>query len=202
MSQQLDFIFDFGSPNAYFASKVLPDLLEQTGATLHIVPCLLGGIFKSTENQPPMMAFSSIPAKLDYMRLEMNRFIKKHQLNRFQFNPNFPVNTILLMRGALVAEQDGRLADYVEAGLMHMWEQGLKMDDPEVFANAMTEAGFDGPNILERTQDPAIKTRLIENTQAAVDRGVFGIPTFFVGTEMFFGKDRMAEIEDQLREST
>lgn len=198
MTRTLDFIFDFGSPNAYFAYKVLPPMLERTGAELNIVPCLLGGIFKATGNQPPLVAMGNVQAKIDYTKLEMKRFIVRHGLTAFTFNPHFPVNTLILMRGALVAERDGQLAAYVDAGLKHMWEGGLKMDDPEVFVEAMTAAGFDGKALLEQTQDPAIKAKLADNTQAAVDRGVFGIPTFFVGDEIFFGKDRLVEVEEQL----
>ncbi|MEO0550234.1 MAG: 2-hydroxychromene-2-carboxylate isomerase [Pseudomonadota bacterium] len=198
MSVTVDFIFDFASPNAYLAHKALPGIVRRTGATFNYIPCLLGGIFKSTNNQPPMMAFGNVKGKLEYDRKEMMRFIDKHDLTDFKFNPNFPVNTLLLMRGAIAADMDGRLADYVEAGLSHMWEEGLKMDDPEVYAKAMTEAGFDGAALLERTQDPAVKAKLVENTAAAVERGTFGIPTFYVGNEMFFGKDRLNGVEDEI----
>ena len=198
MTKQLDFIFDFGSPNAYFAYKALPPILKHTGATLNIIPCLMGGIFKSTGNKPPMLAFGQVKGKLDYERLEIQRFIKKHRLTDFEFNSHFPVNTLMLMRGAIVAEMEGRLAEYVEAGLKHMWEDGLKMDDPDVYANAMTESRFDGRALLERMQGDDVKSKLAQNTQMAVDKGCFGIPTFYVGQEMFFGKDRLAQVEEQL----
>lgn len=198
MTKTLEFIFDFGSPNAYYAYKALPPILERTGAELKLIPCLLGGIFKSTGNQAPMMAFGNIKGKLEYDRIEIQRFIAKHNLTDFRFNPNFPVNTLILMRAAIVAELDGRLTEYVEAGLKHMWEDGLKMDDPEVFVEAMTGSGFDGAALLERTQDPEVKAKLVENTAAAVERGSFGIPTFYVGDEMFFGKERLGQIEEEL----
>ena len=198
MTKTLDFIFDFGSPNGYFAYMALPPILERTGASLNIIPCLLGGIFKATGNQAPMMAFGGVKGKLDYDRIEIQRFIKKHGLTQFKFNPNFPVNTLILMRGAIVAELDGRLTEYVEAGLKHMWEDCLKMDDPDIFVSAMNEAGFDGQALLERTQDPQVKAKLAENTTAAVERGCFGIPTFYVGDEMFFGKERLGQIEEEL----
>ncbi len=198
MTKTLEFIFDFGSPNAYYAYKALPPILERTGAELKLIPCLLGGIFKSTGNQAPMMAFGNIKGKLEYDRIEIQRFIAKHNLTDFRFNPNFPVNTLILMRAAIVAELDGRLTEYVEAGLKHMWEDGLKMDDPEVFVKAMTGSGFDGAALLERTQDPEVKAKLVENTAAAVERGSFGIPTFYVGDEMFFGKERLGQIEEEL----
>jgi len=199
MSATLEFIFDFGSPNAYLAHRTLPPILERAGASLKITPCLLGGIFKATGNQAPMMAFSNIPNKLAYIQLEMQRFIKKHGLSKFQFNPHFPVNTLMLMRGAVAADEDGRLADYVEAGLKAMWEDGLKMDDPAVFAETVTAAGFDGEQLLARTQNPAIKQKLMENTSDAVARGAFGVPTFFVGDEIYFGKDSLGEVEEALK---
>jgi len=198
MMKTLDFIFDFGSPNAYLAYKALPPVLERTGCELNIIPCLLGGIFKATNNQAPWMAFANVPHKLDYERLEMMRFIKHHNLVDFKLNPHFPVNTLILMRGAIAAQIDGTLSGYVETGLKAMWEDGLKMDDPEVFATCFTKTGFDGQALLAQTQNPYIKAKLIANTQEAVTRGCFGIPTFFVGTDMFFGKDRLAQIEDAL----
>lgn len=198
MSKSLDFVFDFGSPNAYFAYKALPPLLERTGATLKIVPCLLGGIFKSTGNKPPMMAYGDVPAKMAYEQLEMQRFMTRHGIHDFKFNPHFPVNTLILMRGAIAAQREGRLASYVETGLACMWEQELKMDDPEVFVQAMNDAGFDGTALLESTQDPEVKAELVQNTASAVERGVFGIPTFFVGEDMFFGKDRLQQVEEAL----
>lgn len=198
VSKVLEFIFDFGSPNAYFAYKVLPPILERTGATLDIVPCLLGGIFKATGNQAPMLAFGHIKNKMEYEQKEMQRFIAKHSLTAFQFNPHFPVNTLTLMRGAVAAAADGVLEPYLDAGLAAMWEQGLKMDAPEVFARAMNDAGLDGDRLLERTRDAEVKARLISNTERAVERGAFGIPTFFVGDEMFFGKDRLEQVEEEL----
>ena len=199
MSKTLEFIFDFGSPNAYLSYKVLPGILERTGASLEIVPCLLGGIFKATGNQAPMIAFGNVKGKLEYEQTEMERFIRRHALTAFKFNPHFPVNTLVLMRGAVVAEEEKSLETYIDAGLAAMWEQGLKMDDPEVYVNAMNAAGLDGQRILERTQEPDIKLQLTRNTEEAVARGAFGVPTFFVGDEMFFGKDRLEQIEEELR---
>ena len=198
MSKTLEFIFDFGSPNAYMVAKTLPPILQRTGASLRITPCLLGGIFKATGNQGPMMAYGGIKGKLEYEQLEMKRFIQKHGLTDFQFNSHFPVNTLMLMRGAIVAQEQGRLDDYIKAGLKAMWEDSQKMDDPDVYAKVMTQAGFDGQQLLEQMQQPEIKAKLAENTQSAVDRGAFGIPTFFVGEEMFFGKDRLQQVEEAL----
>jgi len=197
-AKTLELIFDFGSPNAYLTLKVLPELLDRTGADLIITPGLLGGIFKATGNKAPMIQYADAPAKMAYENLEMRRFIDKHGLTKFSLNPHFPVNTLLIMRGAIVAEDESNLDDYVDAVNRAMWEEGLKMDDPEVAAAFLTTNGFDGPALLARTQEPEIKAKLVANTEAAVARGVFGIPTFFVGEEMFFGKDRLAQVEEAL----
>ncbi|NNL11804.1 MAG: 2-hydroxychromene-2-carboxylate isomerase [Pseudomonadales bacterium] len=200
MSASIDFIFDFASPNAYLVHKVLPEITARNNATINYQICLLGGIFKSTGNQAPMLAFANIPAKLEYEQLEMQRFIEKHQLDKFTFNPHFPVNSLLLMRGAIEIQRDsGDFEKYIETGLRCMWEDGLKMDDPDVYVKAMTNAGFDGANLLEKTADPAVKQQLMNNTSDAVARGVFGVPTFFVGDEMFFGKERLDQVEAALQ---
>lgn len=198
MTKTLELIFDFGSPNAYLAMKALPELLDRTGADLIITPCLLGGIFKATGNKAPMIQYADAPAKLAYENLEMRRFIEKHRLTKFRLNPHFPVNTLTIMRGAIVAGDEGNLDDYVHAVNRAMWEDGLKMDDPEVIATFLSASGFDGPALLSRTQEPEIKAKLVANTEAAVARGVFGIPTFFVGDEIFFGKDRLGQVEEAL----
>lgn len=198
MAKTIEFIFDFGSPNAYLAYRALVPAAARHGAKIEIIPCLLGGIFKETGNQAPMIAFSKVKGKLEYERLEFSRFLARHKLTDFKFNPHFPVNTVMLMRGAIVAQSDGYLERYIEAGLKMVWEQGLKMDDPEVFAKALKDAGFDGERISERIQDDEIKAGLFENTSAAIKRGVFGVPTFFVDGEMYFGKERIAQIEEQI----
>jgi 2-hydroxychromene-2-carboxylate isomerase len=194
----LELIFDFGSPNAYLCMKALPELLDRTGADLVITPCLLGGIFKATGNKAPMIQYADAPAKLAYEHLEMRRFIAKHGLTKFRLNPHFPVNTLTIMRGAIVADDEGVLDDYVDAVNRAMWEDGLKMDDPGVIATFLTANGFDGPALLARMQEPEIKAKLVANTEVAVARGVFGIPTFFVGDEMFFGKERLGQVVEAL----
>ncbi|MEO1250775.1 MAG: 2-hydroxychromene-2-carboxylate isomerase [Pseudomonadota bacterium] len=194
----LEFCFDFASPNAYLAYRALPGVIERTGAELQYTPVLLGGLFKVTGNQSPIVAYANVPNKMAYEQLEIQRFIKKHSLTQFKFNPNFPINTLLLMRGAIVADRDGRLEEYVEAGFSHMWEAPKKMDEPDVFTAALSESGFEGASILERTQDPAVKQALMDNTSRAVKRGAFGAPTFFVGEEIYFGKDRLGQVEEAL----
>ena len=194
VTKTLELIFDFGSPNAYLTLKALPELLDRTGADLIITPCLLGGIFKATGNKAPMIQYADAPAKLAYEHLEMQRFITKHGLTKFRLNPHFPVNTLTIMRGAIVAEDEGHLDDYIDAVNRAMWEEGLKMDDPEIIAAFLSANGFDGPALLARTQEPGIKAKLVANTEAAVARGVFGIPSFFLGGELWFGKDRLRDV--------
>jgi 2-hydroxychromene-2-carboxylate isomerase len=194
----LDFFFDFGSPNAYYSYKVLPDILARTGAEMEIHPVLLGGLFKITGNQPPMMAFEGVKGKLEYEMLESKRFVEKHKLTDFKFNAHFPVNTIGIMRGLLAAQELDCEKQYIDVVLSAMWEQSLKMDDPEVMAKVLSEGGLDAEAILELIQTDPIKEKLKTNTQAAADRGAFGIPTFFVGDEMFFGKDRLEQVEETL----
>ena len=198
MTKTVEFIFDFGSPNAYLAYTVLQDIARRTGAQVALTPCLLGGIFKITGNQAPMTAFGGIQGKLAYEALETKRFVAKHQLDRYQFNPHFPVNTLLIMRGLVAARRLGVEQAYLDTVMAAMWERGLKMDDPQVVAAALTEAGLDAKAILEATQDPEVKAELLANTEGAASRGAFGIPTFFVGDEMFFGKERLGQIEEEL----
>ncbi|RKQ69471.1 2-hydroxychromene-2-carboxylate isomerase [Litorimonas taeanensis] len=201
MTKVIDFIFDFASPNAYFAYKVLPDIAKRHNAVIHYNPCLLGGIFKATGNQAPFMAFGHVKGKLDYERLEISRFIKKHGLNKFRMNPNFPVNSLILMRAAIAADNAGTLNAFIDTGMKAMWEDGCKMDDPKVFTSVMSDAGFDGSALLTATQDPMIKSKLMENTAAVVERGCFGIPSFFLGDDMYFGKDRLVAVEEALTET-
>ncbi len=198
MSKTIEFYFDFGSPNAYLAHHALKGVLERTGAQVEYKPVLLGGIFKATNNQPPMMAFANVKGKMAYEKLEFDRFLKKYALNKFKFNSRFPVNTLLMMRAAMVAQRDGYLEAYIEAGLKALWEDDQNMADPTVFAEVMANAGFDGATLLDATQDEVVKSALVAATAEAVARGVFGIPTFFVGDEMFFGKERLGQVEDQL----
>lgn len=197
MTKTVDFIFDFGSPNAYLAGKILPAITARAGATINYVPALLGGIFKATSNQSPVQAFANVKGKMAYEHLEMARFIRKHKIP-FRMNPHFPVNTLAIMRGYVAAESLGVAASYYDAVFAAMWENGLKMDDPAVIAEVLTAAGLDAAAILAAAQTPEIKQKLVENTEAAVARGVFGAPTFFVGKEMFFGKDRLDQVEEEL----
>ncbi len=198
MAPPLQFLFDFGSPNAYLAHRVIPKTEERTGAQFDYVPVLLGGVFKATGNRSPMEAFAGIPSKLAYEGLETRRFVARHGLTRFASNPHFPVNTLAIMRGAIAAADLDVFAPYVETVFAAMWEDGRKMDDPAVIAQTLAAAGLPAERLLALTAEPAVKERLIANTNAAVARGVFGSPSFFVGDELFFGKDRLRDVEEAI----
>lgn len=195
---KVEFLFDFGSPNAYLAHKVIPQIETRTGAKFVYIPVLLGGIFKLTGNKPPMVAFGGIKNKMAYEQLEMRRFIARHGLASFKFNPHFPVNTVAIMRGAIAAEMEGLLPAYVDAVFHHMWEEPKKMDDPAVIAAALAESGLDAKKLLAMAEMQEVKDRLRANTENAVERGAFGSPTFFVGGEIYFGKDRLPEVEEAI----
>ncbi len=192
MTKTIEFYFDFASPNCYMAYKALPDFVAMD--VVDIKPCLLGGIFKATGNQAPMVAFGGVKGKLAYEMLEMQRFIARHKLGRFKMNPHFPINTLTVMRG-LVALKD-RQADYIEMVLTAIWEEEKNLNDPAVVGEVWAAGGFDAAGLLEKTQDPAVKAALAEKTGAAVARGVFGLPAFFVGDEMFFGKERLGQVAE------
>jgi 2-hydroxychromene-2-carboxylate isomerase len=198
MPAHVEFHFDFGSPNAYLAHRVIPGIERRTGVAFRYVPILLGGVFKLTNNQPPMQQFKGIKNKLDYQRLEVRRFIKKHGLTRFQMNPHFPVNTVQIMRGAIAAEPRGVFARYVEVVFTAMWEEGKKMDDAEVIGATLDAAGLDGAGLLASIQEQSVKQALIKATEDSVARGTFGAPTFYVGEEIFFGKDSLGAVEEAI----
>jgi 2-hydroxychromene-2-carboxylate isomerase len=196
---QVEFHFDFGSPNAYLAHRVIPAIEARTRAKFRYVPVLLGGVFKATGNRSPAEAFAGIQNKPAYERLETERFLRRHRIEDFARNPYFPVNTLQMMRGAVAAEIDGELERYVNAMFHHMWEAPKKMDEPEVLRDALTASGLDAAAILARMQDPAVKAKLIANTEMSVARGAFGSPTFFVGDAMYFGKDRLRDVEEAIQ---
>ena len=198
MTKTLEFIFDFASPNAYLAYRALPPMLERTGAALKLTPCLLGGIFKATGNQAPMLAFAGVKGKIEYDMLEMRRFVARYNLTKFRMNPHFPINSLLLMRGMIAAGAEAQTS-YVESVLAAMWEDGQAMGDAAVVAQVLSGAGLDARRILADAQTDGVKRALVANTDDAVARGVFGIPTFFVGPEMFFGKERLGQVEECLQ---
>ena len=202
MSGKVEFLFDFASPNAYLSYHVLREVAERQCVEVALTPVLLGGLFKLANNQAPMLAFGEVKGKLEYDMLETQRFIEAHGLNKFVFNPHFPINTITLMRGFIAAQEMGVVEQYVEANLSAMWEQGLNMGDPEVAAGVWQSAGLDAAGLAEAIQTQPVKDALLQNTQQAADRGAFGVPTFFVGDEMFFGKERIIQIEQMLQSNS
>jgi 2-hydroxychromene-2-carboxylate isomerase len=199
---KVEFQFDFGSPNAYLAELALPGIERRTGAKFEYVPVLLGGIYKATNNMSPAESLRGIRNKPEYQALETQRFIRRHNITRFRQNPFFPVNTLMLMRGAVAAQFEGVFEPYFRAAYHHMWEEPKKMDDFEVFRSAFASSGIDIERLVVRAQQDDVKKRLIELTTDAVDRGAFGSPTFFVGKEMFFGKDQLRDVEESIVEQT
>jgi len=196
MSLKLEFLFDFGSPNAYLAELALPGIERRTGVKFEYVPILLGGIFKATNNKSPAETLAGVKNKPEFLAIETQRFITRFKVEPYVWNPFFPVNTLNLMRAAIAAQFEGVFEKYVEAAFHHMWREPKKMDDLEVAAKALSTSGLDGAKLLTRAQDADVKARLIENTQSAVERGAFGSPTFLVGNEIFFGKEQLREVEE------
>ncbi len=197
-SVSVKFLFDFGSPNAYLCHKVIPAIEARTDASFEYVPILLGGLFKLSNNRSPAEAFADIPRKRAYDELEVRRFIAKHGLTRFRVNPHFPVNTLKIMRGAVAAEVLDCQTQYVNAMFSAMWEQGLDMDDVGQIQTVLKAAYLDAGALLEKSQDPVVKARLLANTQQAFESGAFGSPTILVDGEIYFGKDRLREVEEEI----
>ena len=193
-----EFHFDFGSPNAYLAELVLPEIERRTGIKFEYVPVLLGGLYKATGNLSPGESLRGIKNKPEYNELETQRFLRRHNITKYERNPFFPVNTLMLMRGAVAAQFENLFEPYFRAAYHHMWVEPKKMDDPQVFREAFLSSGLDIDRIIARAQQDEVKKRLIENTNAAAARGSFGSPTFFVGNEIFFGKDRLREVEEEI----
>jgi 2-hydroxychromene-2-carboxylate isomerase len=191
-------MFDFGSPNAFLSHQAIPAIEKRTGVKFEYVPVLLGGIFKATNNRSPAETLAGVKNKPAYQQLETERFVKRFGVKPYTWNPFFPVNTLNIMRAAVAAQFEGVFEKYVEAAFHHMWVEPKKMDDPEVAAKALTASGLDAAKLFARAQDPEVKAKLIENTQSAVERGAFGSPTFFVGKEMFFGKEQLREVEEMV----
>jgi 2-hydroxychromene-2-carboxylate isomerase len=193
-----EFHFDFGSPNAYLAELVLPEIERRTGVKFEYVPVLLGGLYKATGNLSPGESLRGIKNKPEYNELETQRFLRRHNITKYERNPFFPVNTLMLMRGVVAAQFENLFEPYFRAAYHHMWVEPKKMDDPQVFREAFLSSGLDIDRIIARAQQDEVKKKLIENTNAAAARGSFGSPTFFVGNEIFFGKDRLREVEEEI----
>jgi 2-hydroxychromene-2-carboxylate isomerase len=195
---KVEFHFDFGSPNAYLSHLVIPEIERRTGAIFEYVPVLLGGVFKLTGNRSPAESLAGIRNKPDYEKLETQRFIARHGITTFRPNPFFPVNTLVLMRGAVGARRLGIFQRYVDEMFRQMWSRQQKLDDPAVLRAALAESNLDAEKILATAQTQEVKDELLANTQRSVDRGTFGSPTFFVGEEIFFGKDRLRDVEETI----
>jgi 2-hydroxychromene-2-carboxylate isomerase len=191
-------MFDFGSPNAFLSHEAIPAIEKRTGAKFEYVPILLGGIFKATNNKSPAETLAGVKNKREFHAIETERFVKRFQVQPYVWNPFFPINTLNLMRAAVAAQLEGVFEAYVEAAFHHMWREPKKMDDPEAAVKALNSSGLDGAKLLARAQEPDVKAKLMETTQAAVERGAFGSPTFFVGNEMFFGKEQLRDVEEMV----
>jgi 2-hydroxychromene-2-carboxylate isomerase len=202
LMSKVEFHFDFGSPNAYLSHLVIPAIEQRTGAAFEYVPVLLGGVFKLTGNRSPAESLVGIKNKPDYEKLETRRFIERHGITRFRSNPFFPVNTLVIMRAAVAARKLGIFERYVDEIYRHMWSDPKKLDDPAVLRAALVESDFDAERLLELARTQTVKDELLANTQRSVDRGTFGSPTFFVGEQIFFGKDRLRDVEEALSAAT
>lgn len=197
MTKAFEFLFDFGGPNSYLAHKLMPGICARTGAEAVYVPILLGGLFKLTNNQAPLMRYADTPAKRNYEMLEFDRFVKAHRLP-FKMNPHFPINSLTLMRGAVAAQRLGCYMPYVNAIMTAMWEDGANIGDPDLAAQVLENAGLDSAALLATAQEADVKAELAANTEGAAARGAFGVPTFFVGEEMFWGKERLGQLAEAL----
>jgi len=198
MSQNPRFLFDVGSPNAFLSHEAIPAIEPRIGVKFDYVPVLLGGIFKATNNKSPAETLAGIKNKREFQAIETERFVKRFKVQPYVWNPFFPVNTLNLMRAAVAAQFEGVFDGYVEAAFHHMWREPKKMDDPEIALAAFNASGVDAAKLFARAQDADVKAKLIENTQSAVERGAFGSPTFFVGNEMFFGKEQLRDVEEMI----
>lgn len=196
MTKTIEFIFDFVSPNGYLVWQPLKELAARKGATITLTPALLGGMHKLTGNAPPFIRDADVKGKNAYAQLEMQRFIVRHGLTKFRMNPAFPFRSVELLRLLLAAIDLGCGEAFAEVFLRAIWEDGLNPADTNAVDAVIAAAGLPGDVLAEGAQSAEVKDRLAANTQNAVDGGAFGIPTFFVGDEMFFGKERLSQIEE------
>ena len=192
----IEFFFDYGSPASYLAYTQMPAIAQRTGATIIYRPMLLGGVFKATGNRSPV----EIAAKGVWMMADLQRYARRYGVPYVR-NPHFPINTLNLMRGAIAAENAGRLVPYSDAIYRAIWADQRNMEDPIVIADVLREAGFDPAAMMAAIGTAEVKDRLRANTEEAVARGVFGAPTCFVGTELFFGQDRLEFVEEEARKA-
>jgi 2-hydroxychromene-2-carboxylate isomerase len=195
---KVEFLFDFGSPNAYLSHLVIPAIEKRQGVTFDYVPVLLGGVFKLTNNRSPAESNADIRNKPEYQNLETERFIRRHGITRYKMNPHFPVNTLAIMRGAVAARKLGIFERYVDEVYRHMWAEPRKLDDPAILRAALLESNLPADRLFELVQTQEVKDELTAETRRAVERGTFGSPTFFVDGEIYFGKDRLRDVEEAI----
>jgi 2-hydroxychromene-2-carboxylate isomerase len=193
MSKTVEFFFDFGSPASYLAWTQLPRIASAAGAQLIWKPMLLGGVFKATGNQSPVM----IPSKGAWMLKDLARFARRYNV-QMNFNPHFPINTLTLMRGAAGYQGSERFEHYVKIIFEALWVEKKNLGKPEVVAEVLSAAGFDPAEFERLVSDETVKERLKATTEEAIQRGVFGAPTFFIGEEMHFGQDRLDFVSEAL----
>tara|TARA_B110000444_G_C18632977_1_gene497750 strand:+ start:174 stop:755 length:582 start_codon:yes stop_codon:yes gene_type:complete len=192
MSKTVIFCFDFGSPYSYLAYNNL-DIITNTGANIQIKPVLLGGIFKATGNQPP----ASVVKKAEYMFRDIERWSKKLDLE-FKMNPYFPILTVPHMRGAILADKMGILENYMKKMYQAIWVKGMNLNDQQVLSQIAEESGIDSNDFAEGIMSEEIKSKLKENTQFAIDKGAFGVPTYFCNNEMYWGVDSLKFLIEDL----
>ncbi|NWD75443.1 2-hydroxychromene-2-carboxylate isomerase [Pseudomonas gingeri] len=195
MKKTVEFYFDLGSPAAYLAFTQLPQLCEQTDSHLVYQPMLLGGIFKATGNASP----AEIPAKGRYMIQDLTRHARRYGV-AFRYNPYFPINTLLLMRATtgMQLRHPERFVEFVDVLYRALWVDGRNMNDPATVAQVLGENAFEPQQILALTQDEEVKAALKAKTEQALERGVFGAPSLFVGDQLFFGQDRLDFVREAL----
>lgn len=193
------FFFDFGSPNSYLSHLVIPDIGKRNNVTFEYIPILLGGIFKLTGNTSPIESLKGIKNKPQYNEIETQRFLKKYSITEYNVNPYFPVNTLTLMRGAVFAQTTAYYKRYVNCIFKNMWARPKKLDDLTKLKECLYEEGLPVDEIIAGTQCQSVKDELIFNTTNAVEKGVFGSPTFFVDNEIFFGKDKLDDVELEIK---
>lgn len=198
MQKTIEFIFDIAAPNGYLAWYPLKEIAARTGARLVVTPVFLGGMHKLTGNAPPMVRDAEVKGKVPYAVIEFERFLKRHGLDRFSMHPALPFNSILLQRILMAADDEAQRQALVDALQPAVWEENIDCTDAEAAGRVLEEAGFDAAELIRRAQQDAVKQKLAANTAAAVERGAFGIPTFFIGEEMWFGKERLEQIERYL----
>ena len=192
MPKSFDFFYDIASPYSYLASTQLAGIEQRTGSRARLVPITLGGLRKATGHHLPP------PQQLKYMSEDTSRWAAQYGV-KMQIPKAFPVSTIQALRAAIAADREGKGEQGMHALFRAYWADGDDVSDPSVIERALTKAGLDGKALIEATQKQEIKDILRKNTDLALGRGVFGVPTLFVGERSFWGNDRLQFAEAELR---